>query len=128
MNAPTWTIATYLIGISTARHETRVGMTYRGLGLHQAGAYTWSLTHLNSGHRAYVLHGLFDEVIEHATQLAEAVDWSFVGLHGWMSDPDFLTKLDFVSATYPETVIRAVSETNHHAGIAAAIASLRNAA
>lgn len=120
-----WQVQKYLIGIPPADQEMKTGVVYRELGLHHAYDDVWSLTHLNSGHKAFTLYGLFGDVIEAATDIAEAVDWSFKGLTGWKSDPDFLKKLEAATAKYPDNVARAVGEHNS-AKVAADIASLRS--
>jgi hypothetical protein len=121
-----WRVQKYLIGLPPDTQEMRTGLVYRELGLHQAYDDVWSLTHLNSGHRAFTLYGLLGDIVEAATAIAEAVDWSFKGLEGWKSDPDFLKKLEAATAKYPETVNRAVGE-NRSDTVAADIASLRSA-
>jgi hypothetical protein len=125
--ATKWTANTYLIGIPPADQEERTGLVYRGLGLHQDWDDVWSLTHLNTGHRAYTLYGLLGDVLPSATELAEAADWSFKGLNGWKADPDFLLKLDAIAKKNPETMVRAVSASNNSEEIAASIAAQRSA-
>jgi hypothetical protein len=67
------------------------GYTYKGLGLRMIQAPSpkgrrpaeWLIIHLGSGHGIAVVAGTVSDVFPIVHELAEAGDWTFIGLDGW---------------------------------------------
>lgn len=85
--------------------------TYKGLGLHLAmqGAGTgkrarkpiWTLTHINTGLSVGYYHGSLSTAAEMGTEVAELLDWSFMGPDGWKNvEPEIKAKLQSVIKKY----------------------------
>lgn len=92
----TWQPAKFLIAMPGGPQE-RKGYIYRGLGLHGHSTKrsgSWTLTHLGSGHAVCFLAGNVSTAFPVATEIAEAGDWSFDGLSGWLNQfPDARERL-----------------------------------
>lgn len=102
----TWKAASYDIAVAGGPSEVS-GYIHLGLGLHiqfrashrtkNKNAHTWSLTHLNTGHRITALKGDIATVFPLATEMAECADWDFIGLTGYENqDPEIISKLEKV--------------------------------
>lgn len=89
MGANLWKPGSY--AIATLGVECVTGYTYKGLGMRMSMAGspkgrrppTWSLTHLNSGHKVVSLNLPTSRAFEVATQVADLGDWDFETLGGW---------------------------------------------
>ena len=105
-----WQPATFKVAFSLGAQE-REGLEYRGLGLFKLTdgspkgrrPTTWSLTHLNTGHRVDTLRGDQTTVLRVATEIAEAGDWDFLSLEGWKDRfPDAYERICAIRTANPK--------------------------
>lgn len=108
-----WEPATFLVAWGPEDTCPVAGYVYRGLGLYRAIApspkgrrpATWCLVHLNSGHAACWLRGDVATVFPIAAEIAEASDWDFDGLRGWLNrDPELREKVSEIAKRHPRIV------------------------
>lgn len=81
-----------------AEHGPRAvpGYVNAGLGLFAQDwePGTWSLTHLNTGHKVATLYGdRIDQVLPIASQIAACGDWVALSADAWAADPGGLVAL-----------------------------------
>ena len=71
-----WTRATFFISAAGAVHIVS-GWTYKGLGIYQRKPNDWSITHLGTGHKLFLVTGKMERVMRIARRIANAADWHF---------------------------------------------------
>jgi len=109
-----WMPQTYLIAADWGPFEV-VGRVYAGLGMKQLWPASpkgrrpaaWSLDHLGTGHRIFVIKAHETEAFTIAGAVAEMTDWDFNGLYGWKNrDPDLMDRVYAFIDSHPEITRR----------------------
>lgn len=87
------------------------GHVYRGLGLTLIQPASpkgrrrpvWNLIHLGSGHLIIRIKENVGPAFAIATEIAQAGDWTFDGIHGWKNQfPDVYEKIAVIRDKYPK--------------------------
>lgn len=111
-----WRRADFLVTIKDQVHAVG-GLVHQGGGLALAPCTDdwpsifaeglWSVTHLGTGHAVVFVFGTEQIARQVGDKLADAIDWGFYSLKGWLNaDPSMLKKLGAVIGGFPPGVIR----------------------
>lgn len=110
-----WQPATFKVAMAGGLREVS-GYVFRGLGLHLVidaspkgrRPASWSLSHLNTGHRIALVKGDVQTVFPIAHEVATCTDWeAFTSLSGWRNtDPELKTKVEAIAARFPASLDR----------------------
>ncbi len=109
----TWVPADFLIATSTGPSRV-LGYVYRGVGLSTEMKASpkgrrpprWVLTHLGSGHKICAISGDGKTVFPIAAEIAEATEWDFDSLRGWVDrDPEAPQKLWTIASAHKEIIL-----------------------